>query len=270
MGALSTAWKALSSRQRLVAEIAIGWVVTKILDGLSEWIFGPAWGPIAMVLEFLRYWVLNGYVGSAILGGLAIGFWPVIESFLRDIKFFSLRTALLFGLLALIIFGGFASATIHSLIVVKTEPRLFFPDANQTLNHDGSKRLFEDQEPWHLETAFSQNTQIIATQLTRSEIGKWIALTGDIYDVESATNGDLVVTLGGDYNFAQMIFAPSWYTKVAKLNKGQRIFGVCKIRAFHRNSIDVEQCEFSPKRPIIQCGWCGIRWHSGIELEKLP
>lgn len=257
---LERRWESLTPRQQFITAFFSSWFVLWCLDRIADAIWGdlPPMSLGASVMAFLRDYVFNGVVGGFMVGAILIGFWSNIGALIRKARVFSRPTLLAFvgaffvaGLIIGLLF-------LQEWIEVQDYPRIFIPPASATRNADKSTREFADTQPWRLQAMFRENTKIVATQKMRSESRKWIAVTGIVWDASPTANGDTLVTLAGREVRSSMRFGAVWLARVQRVNKGQRLFAVCKIHSVTSDLITFDQCELTAPGRIIPCGLCDV------------
>jgi hypothetical protein len=269
---LERRWESLSQRQRVIAGFFATWFAIWCLDKIANAVWGdlPPFSPIAVTMGIFQQYILNGYVGTFLAGAILIGFWSNIGSSLRRFALFSRQTALIIGAALSVVFCLLVGLYLGAWVGVQDDVRLFVPAASLTFNSDKSGRNFEDKQPWMMERFFRDNTKIVAMQKMRSEAMKWIAITGKIKDAAPAGDGNTLVTLKEHDDNAVMAFGKSWLARFNTLNKGERIYAVCKMRSVSSSAITFDQCELAAPGRIIPCGFCGVRLYIRNEPVTFP
>jgi len=249
MGAFKAIWSALTSRQKLVAEIALGWVITKILDALWALLFGPAWGPIAMIFEFLRVWILNAYVGWAIFGGLVVAFWPEIVKLTRYLNILAL---IAIGIATFLILNLGIPALLEYL-ENRDNPRLFTPKEQDSRDSSGRPLVFTNLETMQFFELHKKMTSLAADQILHDEYGKWIAITGKLenaysfaYEPAPATRyaNSIQVELHQGIGETKLEFQPHWKQVISDNPRNSWIYAICKVHEYSAG-LTLDECKLT-------------------------
>jgi hypothetical protein len=232
----------------VVLTVVGGWVGASLVDRLLTFAGGkvPAIVPLAVWFGEVLF---NGYVAAALAGALFVGFGPNLWATIRKAGPASIVGIVLsLAIYAGVSWLGYEFGTWITSIMFDA-PTPFHPPHWATRNSDGSLRDFEKMAPWQLERRFIDKTDIAAKTQFAPEIGKWMALTAPVVNIESGWGGadGLTVTIGATGGRTAVLhFDGKWSKKISPLNKGDRIYAVCRLSGAASTSVFLDSCEMTP------------------------
>lgn len=233
-GALKV-WEKLTRRQQILAGAGFSWIGTKLLDRIFDWGFdsAPHWRPIEMSVEFLRSYVLNGYVGSFLLGMTVIGFWSNIVYFIKK------YSIIILPLLLPAFFFIFLSIIEPTMKFLKSRDNAILYDHSKY--HDD--RSFTDKSPNEIQHIFRDNTSISANKIFKDDFLKWISIKGKVEDIKESDSSEVSLTLKQYDGIITLKFEKSWLDKLSLLKKDSYIYSVCRFESVDYYSIILKDCE---------------------------
>ena len=113
-------------------------------------------------------------------------------------------------------------------------------------------RILIDKDPKFLSDIFSENTDIEADRLVEPYIGKWMKISGDVYDISDRDFGDLMyvsimdkggnpfgmsIALGMGFN------RDTWKDRLELLHPGDHITVIGQIKSASRIGVQFDKCE---------------------------
>jgi hypothetical protein len=243
MTALLSLWGKLTDRQKVVARFSGSWATIWLLDHLADSIFGSRiiGSPVAIALDFIRLYALNGYVACAIAGGLVIGFWPDIATRVRHVRIIAL-----FLVTALIIAVGAGVPYLSDYLESRHDPRLFSPPAAVRRDPNGTIRSFINQQPKSLMADLGNTTALAAAKSLQDDKAKWMAITGTIDDATfDEFSKSVDVSLKNSKGETDLIFEEPWKQKIAAVPKGGNIFAICNVKYANSFRLMLAKCELT-------------------------
>lgn len=130
-------------------------------------------------------------------GALLVGFGPVAWGILRQLSGRAI-VSLIFGLIG---FSGltFMVWTMGSLLysIIFGNPSNYVAPEFAHKNSDEALRVFTTLTPRDFERPFTDSTDIVAHAQLQAEFGKWIAITGPIYNISQSPTADGIHVLLG-------------------------------------------------------------------------
>lgn len=120
-------------------------------------------------------------------------------------------------------------------------------------NPDNSERIFVQVSPHDIAQEFQNRTTDQANALVSRYIGKWIAISGSVWDISPDKSGGVEIDLGGPNAlaiimsgvFLQLHFSPEWKDRISVLNKGSKINAVCQIDDIQQIGMALGSCELT-------------------------
>ncbi|SRR6266851_4049921 len=226
---------------------------------IALFLFGTAiaFGLTAVTLAgWTHRTLVLSFFGAAIILFLSAVFWPTIgehwsglKTLLNEIvaNYLAFRLIILFVLLMFC----FDFAMKMGWISVRAEalaerPRASTEDDAGEETANGTERKVVDAEPSYLMGLYQGTTKIRADRLAAIYVGKWLRVSGSVYNVGSSLGVQIVVVLqeeGQEEPRLFLVFNESWAERLELLHPKQEIKALGKIERISSTTIDFRECE---------------------------
>jgi hypothetical protein len=125
--------------------------------------------------------------------------------------------------------------------------RFAAPLRRGTLRHsNGSERVIIDSSPESLQTLLKGHTAIQQKKITEIYIGKWLKISGPVFDVLQTSSKDTTLVAlrpNGLSGMAKLWFSKGWSERTSTLRVGQNVSVIGKITYISELDIELHECE---------------------------
>lgn len=108
------------------------------------------------------------------------------------------------------------------------------------------RRIYIKVDPAVLSGFYNEHTQLQASKLLETYVGKWIRISGSVMDVEMSVLGKIVVFLSTENMTRPLMalyFEPQWAEHTTHLRRGASIVAEGQIGSAGRDYLTLANCE---------------------------